>query len=61
MRAVLVCFVEKIKRYDGVSTDAGQGRKGCFSLFVKFVLIAKPGSGRRVPWKEGMFHFTARR
>ena len=61
MRAVLVCFVEKIKRYDGISTDAGQGRKGCFPRLVKFVLIAKPGRGRGVPWKEGMFDFTARR
>ena len=61
--AVLVCFVEKIKRYDGVSTDARQGRKGCFSLLVlvKFVLAAKPGRGGGVPWKVGMFHFTARR
>ena len=61
MRAVLVCFVEKIKRYDGISSDARQGRKGCFSLFVKFVLTAKPGGGGGVPWKEGMFHLTARR
>ena len=59
MRAVIVGFVERIKRYDGISTDACQGRKGCFSLLVKFVLAAKPGRGRGVPWEEGMFHLTA--
>ena len=36
MRAVIKCFVERIKRYDGISTDARQGRKGFFSLVVKF-------------------------